>query len=246
MVSGSLGHAAQFMAPVVYLGTHFHYKNQTVWLRLDDPTLEPTTAVDQVFTVKKKAAEPPFILPPKPHYLEKLSTERRARVEYTREWLRNNPEWFQALRQHHLNYTYPNVPETDVCAALYQADFLSDQEQRTLEKFHAATGKKALSSLNQLRNTHYQTLCQRLIGRDFPQQLDTGEPNHYQRFLQQILVGTEPPIDYRREPHLTPQAALARCQQLLQQPQDSDAQQLLQGLSHYLQQLMQDAASTIG
>src|SRR3990167_3478683 len=42
LISGKLGTAAQFQAPVMSLGQHHHYRNQTLWLRLDDENLMKT------------------------------------------------------------------------------------------------------------------------------------------------------------------------------------------------------------
>ncbi|MCV6005808.1 hypothetical protein OFO99_40850, partial [Escherichia coli] len=56
MISGKLGHNQHFQAPVIALGTHSHYKNQTLWLRLDYPIFEQNdhnSLIEQCYVIRK-------------------------------------------------------------------------------------------------------------------------------------------------------------------------------------------------
>src|SRR3989338_11505964 len=57
MVYGKFGSDSNFVAPVIELGSHLHYKNQLLWLLLDETLSEKT------FVIRKKLAEPPIFLP---------------------------------------------------------------------------------------------------------------------------------------------------------------------------------------
>jgi exodeoxyribonuclease-1 len=52
---------------VICLGQHRHYKNQTLWLRLDLPELQNTTKEtikENTWVLHKRFGEPGFLLPP--------------------------------------------------------------------------------------------------------------------------------------------------------------------------------------
>jgi len=53
-VDGKIGSKNNFMAPILSIGGHNVYSNQTLWLRLDDEQLQET-APDEIFVIRKKA-----------------------------------------------------------------------------------------------------------------------------------------------------------------------------------------------
>lgn len=66
MVDSKFGYARNLQAPVMCLGQHWHYKNQTIWLRLDDERIltGDLTQLTELWGVKKRLAEPPFVILP--------------------------------------------------------------------------------------------------------------------------------------------------------------------------------------
>ena len=83
IVHGRLGPGMRYLAPVLELGQHKHYKNQTVWLRLDAPELSKVS-IDQLknhkLTFNRKPAEQQILLPSNPRYDRFLSKRRQQPV----------------------------------------------------------------------------------------------------------------------------------------------------------------------
>jgi exodeoxyribonuclease-1 len=132
LVSHEMGKDNSYQAPVISIGNSFPYSNQTLWLRLDLPELRTTTPdnlADTSWVVRKRVGEPPFILPPHDRYLQRLPEERRNIARDNLKWLSSHPEIFRAIIDFHRNFRYPEIPDLDPDAALYQMGFLSSGEE---------------------------------------------------------------------------------------------------------------------
>ena len=181
MQLGKFGSRNQFQAPVILLGQHFHYKNQSIWLRLDEIDLSKCTLdnfQDYCWTVNKKAGEPGFVLPTKPRYLDKLKETQRKCFQENVKWLSLNPKILQAIRDYYLDYRYPTYPNIDPAARLYTEPFYSHQENAWAREFHANDCSAHL--LQNAPSERVQGLAQRIIARDH---LDTLTPSQQQKYL---------------------------------------------------------------
>ncbi len=226
MVDAKLGYANQLQAPVLGLGSHWHYKNQSIWLRLDDERLlqGEISAMGEFWGLKKRLAEPPFVLLPEPRF-RRYSKETEQLAETTLGLLQAKPKFLEALRQHLLDYKYPECKEADIDAALYLRGFLSESDTQQLQYFHALplSGKAAFRRF--FKNTDLQELALRHLGRFFPEALGVGDRAVFETYL------ASNPVDYQGRPKLNAAEALVRIQTLQQQAKlDAEQKQILEDL----------------
>ena len=129
MLDTKLGSLKSYQAPAVCLGQHWHYKNQSAWIRLDDERLlsGDTALIPELWAVKKKAGEPPFFLLPETRF-NRMDSERQALGQEVLAYLEQNPSFFRAIQESVLDFTFPKHLETDIEAGLYLKGFLSSQE----------------------------------------------------------------------------------------------------------------------
>jgi len=141
MVNGYFGATGKYQAPVISIGDSVPYKNQNLWMRLDQPELQELTSdtIPDSRIIRKRYGEPGIILPPHERFKKPLGLERRAIVDANKKWLQANTELFHEFIQYHRNYRYPLIPDLDADAALYQLDFPSANEKRLQQEFHTAS-----------------------------------------------------------------------------------------------------------
>lgn len=215
LVDGKLGKNNHYLAPVLNLGQHHHYKNQTLWLRLDLENLLKMTInniPEQSYVIRKKAGENRIILPMKPRYLEKLSAERQAIASQNQAWLEKNPELFAALCAYHREYTFPPVPGIDADAALYELGFPSAHEENLMRQFHEVPPAKKMGIANRFSSPIRQEQALRIMGRYFFNELDSENQERYKAYQLQA-IHNDPQlafIDYRGQRKLTLPAALTQ------------------------------------
>lgn len=229
MVHGKIGHQSQFIAPVIYLGKHLHYKNQTLWLRLDDPNLtqtKPDKIAESTRILRKRLAESPIFLPKKERYEKILSPDRQKIIANNTTWLEKNGAIFNDIIAFYQDEKYPAIPERDAEAALYDLDFATTREENLFRQFHRAEPNKKFDIAEQFPNHSRKTLAMRILGRHFPDTLSSDKKNSFQRYVDSIYSNNELPIpiDFRGERKLTVNNALLEID-VLEKRDDLDAQQ---------------------
>ncbi len=211
MVVGNLGTDLKFHAPVISLGQHQHYKNQSLWLRLDTEDLQNTTAetiAENTYVIKKRAAEQQILLPPRERFLKHLSEERLQRSSANKAWLQANPNIFQLICDYHQHYKYPDVPNIDPDAALYSIGFPSSREENLFKQFHEAPPQAKETIADQFPNQIRREQAMRILARFYPETLSENNEGFYNDFLNAIRSSEHAPVDYRGKFHLTHKAAL--------------------------------------
>jgi len=209
LINGRLGAQNNFQCPILFLGQHRHYKNQTVWLRLDSEILSattPETIAENTWTLNKKPAEPNFILPMEERFLTHLTPERRLLLNSNIAWLQANPAIFQAIKDWHLDFKYPVFPNTDSNARLYLDGFLSREDELFCQKFHQAAPEFKTKLAEQAANQTLKILAARIIARNFPDVLSDS--------LNKIKFDAATQIDHQGKPRLSAKLALENIQQL--------------------------------
>ncbi len=244
LVRGKAGAQANFQCPILFLGNHRHYKNQSIWLRLDNEELIQTTDTsikETTRTINKKPGEPNFILP-----LTKntMASERLMLAEKNLAWLQNNSELFEKIIAYHTEYTYPVFPNTDIDASLYLKDsngnsngFWSNEDMFFCDKFHAAPPAEKITALEKMRNPQLKLLAQRIIGRNFPSLLTAQHAQAFAEHMQRVRTRNEDEtlIDYQGNKRLTPQAATAEIEKIRQEKSlTAEDEILLQDFLDYL------------
>ncbi len=202
MIASEFGLRQQFQAPVLGLGHSVPYANQTLWLCLDKPQLRETTpdTIDaNTWVMRKRLGEPGFILPPHDRYWGRLDPAVQAEVEANQKWLRDNPALFAAIGDHHRQFRYPEIPETDLDAALYMRGFMPDAEERICERFHAADLETKIRLTDRFEDPLNRQVARRLLFRNYPDAIPDSINTHRRAFLEDINPSTRERalVDYK-------------------------------------------------
>lgn len=239
IIDGSYGFDQFYQSPVLLLGTHRHYKNKTVWLRLDKPELQTATADNingKTWASFRKTGEDDLLLPHNEHYGKYVTAQRQQIIQESKQFLLQHPELLQKIASYHLEYKYPKVPNIDIDAALYEVGFATDYEQLLCRKFHEAPPEKKYLLLEQFPNENLREQASRILGRHYPEFLPNNEQDIFQAYLQKIgtKIDGERLVDYRGEARLTPQKALEEITELRKNELDNKKLFLLEDLEQYL------------
>uniref|UniRef100_A0A2A4T4Q7 Exodeoxyribonuclease I n=1 Tax=SAR324 cluster bacterium TaxID=2024889 RepID=A0A2A4T4Q7_9DELT len=241
MISPKYGSDRMYQSPLLSIGKSRPYSNQTLWLRLDLPELQETTLenIDETTWVeRKRLGEPGIILPPLPRYWAKLSDERKILVEANKTWLQENPVIFEAIIRYHQEFKYPEIPDLDTDAALYQNGFLSRDEQALSRKFQHAGAEQRLEIIGQFPSAAMRTLASRLLFRNYPEEAPSMMVEEFALYLEQVNPEGDQAalVDYKGGRRTTPLVALHEITELKEQG-DLDLEQLklLEELEEYIQ-----------
>ncbi len=239
LFEGFLGAENKYHCPVLFIGQHRHYKNQSLWLRLDMESLPETTQETLTETTRmlnKKPGEPGFVLPMKERFLQHLTSERLKLAEYNHKWLEKNPGVLHAITEHYLEYKHPVYPNTDVDASLYLTGFKNPVEERFCQNFHAANPKEKANMVEKIQNPAIRTQAIRILGRHFPEVLTSKQAEEFNLYMAKIHPEEEDAmIDFQNKKRLTPQTALQQIDEIRKSKILSEEQQgLLTNLEHYL------------
>jgi exodeoxyribonuclease I len=216
LVDGSFGIERFYQCPVLGLGMHNHYKNQSLWLQLDSVRLAETPLADisqAAFIHRKRFGEQPLLLPLNKRFDKYLSDERCQLIVSNISWLQKNPQHLNEIVRYHKEYKYPEVPNLDVDAALYQNGFIKDTELQLCNRFHMANLLEKIGMIKRFTNPNLRTQAIRVLGRNYPEVLSDDYRQEFVSYLQKIKAGGAV-VDYRNSPHLTPKAGLAIIRQL--------------------------------
>jgi exodeoxyribonuclease-1 len=219
MVLGKLGTDRFFQSIVLALGDHYHYKNQLLWLRLDDKDfsqLTPETLLTHTYVLQKKSGEPGFLLPLKERFMQHISPERLALATANKQWLYEHADFFKQISEHYRSYKYPVLPETDIDASLYINGFWSAQEEAFCRRFSNATPEEKSRLMETITNPKLYALALRIMGRNFPEKLSAKQREEFSHYLQRInpLDESQCIIDFKGGKRLTPTIALKQIDEL--------------------------------
>lgn len=224
IVNAKFGAHHNFIAPVLSLGQHKHYKNQTLWLRLDSEALLETNdnnISETTFAVRKKMAEQVIILPPEERYSQKIQTDRLKLAAENKRRLLNNEKLLHAIADYHLNYKYPLVPNVDIDADLYNQSFPTPYEDKQYRDFHTAKKAEKALAARKISKTTRREQALRIVGRHYPDLLSETEQKDFQEYHE------SKPIDFRGNFKLTWQEAKEQALQLQQEKRLTEQQKKL-------------------
>jgi len=221
MIYSKFGTHCAYQAPVLFLGPHRHYKNQTIWLRLDTLELNQTTENNiskTTYSIRKKLTEPGFILPLKERFTQSIENERLQLAKDNYHWLQQNPNLLKRITDYYCDYKYPTYPETDIEASLYLNGFWNDSEENFCRQFHAASPEKKYTLTSSLKNNKLRQLALRILGRHYPEVMSADQQQEFAAYLDKAVTPDTPLIDYKGEKRLTPLIAYQTSQTLRQDP----------------------------
>lgn len=242
IIDGALGQAQHYQAIAFNMGNHYHYKNQLLWLRLDQEKLKSTqkeSIPETTQIIRKKLGEPHFILPLKERFKQHISEDRLCLAKDNLAWLQKNSDLFTHIREYHADYKYPDYPATDIDARLYLNGFWSTEEEALCREFHKRHAKEKAHLLNQMQqHPRLYILALRLLGRHFPEVLSTGQAQQFSDYMKQVnpSVPDLALIDFQGKKRLTPQCALNEIHELLPTELNDTQRALLNELAHYLKE----------
>lgn len=239
-VDGSFGAKQHYQAYVLSLGRHNHYKNQTLWLPLDQldfSTLNQQSFCQDVWVINKKPGESGFLLPNSERFTKFIDENKKVLIDKNLQWLNDNPQAFLDLMHYHRNYTYPKIHDLDESAALYQNGFLLPHEIQLCAEFHVRDMNGKIALIDDFHNPTLRELAIRYIGRLQPERLTSAQQISYGKYLASVnpQKNSEIPVDYRNKPRYTPKQALSDIKQLQQDATlSAEKRRLLDELNHYI------------
>lgn len=237
LVDGIFGADQNFCAPILRLDTHYHYKNQTCWLRLDTENLSRSTLDDFIqhtWVINKKSAEPGFLLPLNEKYLPKLTTEKKQLLENNLAWLKNNSPVLSAITKHYCDFTYPKYSDIAPEAALYN-QFWNNEQQQQSQQFHRAPDKKKSEIIDRITHPLLKTLAIHALGRCDIALLSDEQREDLESYWEKCNKHPERIIDYKGKQKFSLKQALDEIQTLKNDTKlDSEQCDLLQALETWL------------
>ena len=245
MVWGKIGTKHGYQAPVLSMGPHLHYTNQTLWLRLDLPELREATLdnVDEkVWVFAKKMAEPGFLLPANPERMAKLKMGRQEEIRKNKQWIQDHPVIFEGMMDYFQHRKYPEFPGADVDSALYQKPFWTSEEARLCKQFHQASPQAKGAMIERFHNIDLQNMAIRIVGRHYPEYLPEAYRAKFQSYLNQVLSDSidSLPADFKGEKRL----GYPQVMQVLTELENKsgltvDQKELIAALAGYYHKLLQ-------
>lgn len=176
MVSVSFGADVNYIAPVVYVGRSVPYKNQSLWVRLDRDdlfeSLDDEIGIYELFVIRKKAGDQLFILPTLDRFWERLTPKAAKACEKNLQVIRENSNLFFKTIEYHREYKYPDVPDIDLDADLYQGGFFKPVEKSEISLFHNAEDKSKFTILKKFKSARIRDLASRIMVRNFSEKPD--------------------------------------------------------------------------
>lgn len=248
MTGSKFGGESLYQAPVVYLGDSIPYKNQSLWLRIDQPELRNTVegaVFETTRAVRKRMGEPEIILPPLDRFMGRLSDERKACMDENISWLKRERKNFYAIIKEYCEFRYPDVPNVDPDASLYTNGFLSRDEEKLCASFHRHVRDKGISLVDGFATSHLKHLGLRIFFRNFDRIDFKGYEEDVQKYMDKVNAGNDETamVDYRNERKLTPIKALEQIGEIRKESKenrcDNEQTSLLDDLESYLKDRFQ-------
>jgi exodeoxyribonuclease-1 len=232
LISSEFGGANAHMAPALGLGASTPYPNQRLWLRLDLPELaeaDPAHVPDTTRVVRKKYGEPPLVLPPLPRYWAQLDAPRQALARKNLDRLQQQPRLLAEIVAFHRAYRYPEIPDVDPDAALYDHGFWQKADLAAFDRWHEAPVEARPAQIGHFADPLARVLGRRILFRNFPGPHSESVEKARRAYFDRIHppAGTQAPVDYRGRPRRTPAAAREEIAGLLAQTETTEADRLL-------------------
>ncbi len=221
MVGSEYGADRGYRVPVLHVGESVPYANQTLWLRLDLPELSETTkdtVADTAWVIRKRMGEPGILLPASKRFWEILSPERRKITDENIRWIKENNDLFQEVIRHYALFSYPEIPDLDLDAALYQGGFLSRKEEAACRLFHAADPVGKMAMVKDLPSERTGNAARRILWRNWPEEIPETLRGDFEAYLGRVNPSSHDDAlpDYRGEKRNTPVNAMAEIRELLE------------------------------
>lgn len=214
LVSAAFGPENNYLSPSLCIGASVPYSNQTLWLRLDSEDLmgiagdfEP----EETFVVRKRSADNLIVLPMLDRFVEKIPESVQGRAEKNIQFLNEHSDRLIRYMEFHRHFKYPDIPDIDSDASLYQSGFFSRDEKQQIQMFHSGVEKGDFKVIEALKSPRIIQIAQRILARNYdPDMAAVGD-------IETILNlkdirgddASRPVVGYRNEYKLTCSEAMA-------------------------------------
>lgn len=219
-IDGLMGSNLNFMAPVISLGQHRHYKNQFIFLRLDTENITDSHQNEiqkTTWALRKKLCEPGFILPARGRFLEKLNKEKWELANKNKAWLAENIAILQKIIDYHLDYKYPEVDNVDVDSALYMQGFMTADDIAICQQFHTVSIEKKIDIVQRFSKDYLKELALRIIARNYQEDAEL-----------------KPAKDHKGQQKLTKQLALEKISELEERDLTEEKKKILTSYKNFI------------
>ncbi|MCG8608083.1 exodeoxyribonuclease I, partial [bacterium] len=213
LIDSDFGSKQNYQVPVVFVGDSIPYTNQTIWLRLDLPSLRETVEDnirETTWVIRKKYGQLGLIIPPFERFLVKIDDERWQTVEENKKWLQSHPELLQKIVTYYREFAYPDQPDTDPDALLYQIGFPSYQDEMLCRRFHKAGLDEKAKHAEEFEGEVLRELARRVVFRNYSDLLPDAFKAECENYMRKVNPTSDEEIivDYRGEHRMTPQTCL--------------------------------------
>jgi len=240
LISSEFGADMQFQVPVLFIGDSIPYSNQSLWLRMDLPELRKTTMdtiQETTWVIRKRFGEPGILLPPHKRYVNFMGDNRMLEYKKNSDWIQTNLNLFNTIIKYHRTFRYPEIPNLDADAALYQMGFLTRKTEAICREFHLAALADKIKLISQFQTTETKILATRVIARNFPEALPKNLEKQFIEYLSKVNPQYQENAlaDYKGKARTTPVGALADIREMKKNEALENAQlKLLDELEIYL------------
>lgn len=227
MINGKFGSDDQYISPVIHCGTHQHYKNQSIWLRLDKDNL-----FEENFPIKKRFGEAPIFLPFLDRYLNMIDDQRKNQLQKNLRFLSKHPDEFLSHCQKLQKEKYPAFPTRDIDAGLYDIGFPSRDESLLCQQFHRVSLKEKSNFIEKLK-PNYKEQAIRILGRMNKNLLSPSQKMQFNDYLENKIL-----IDYQGKPKYDLKQATKELEEI-QKNMNLDSQQitLMQSYQKFIERI---------
>jgi exodeoxyribonuclease-1 len=154
-------------------------------------------------------------------------------------WLIAHDRIFKEITMYHQQFRYPEIPDLDPDAALYQLGFLSPAETRACANFHEATPAEKPRLVSRFQREEIRQLAARILFRNYPDHAPSDYGGDFSTYMRRVnaLREEEALQDFKGGRRTTPLEALGGSEQLYRSATHDPAQRrLLAELTKYLRQ----------
>ena len=217
MLDGQFGSQRLYQCPVLGLGAHKHYRNQTLWLKCDQEDLTELNEknLDTLpWIIRKKSGESPFFLPNKPRFMNRLSEAQSEILVRNLKFLGEKPDLLKKLQSYHCEWQYPELPNLPAQANLYQSDFLSPSDLRQCTAFHKATPSQKAALSEKFQRPNLKKLAGNILSKHYSEVASNEQNQDFQSQISKYMQD-EPMLNHQGKPRRTLseiQEAIVQCQ----------------------------------
>jgi exodeoxyribonuclease-1 len=241
MASAAVGPDANYLSPVIPIGSSRSYKNQSLWLRMDTQDilgLDKERKLEETYVVRKRYGDLPVMLPMLDRFERKLPEQSKEQVKKNMTVIEKNESYFNSFVDYHCAFKYPFVPDIDIDADLYQAGFFTADEKKQAQQFHLSSIAEKSTFLSQIPSGRVKQLASRIVIRNFKDSAETIEDACYDQHVKNLGLheNSGSVTGYKEEAKFTSYQAIQEIEQLKKDQTDlsSDQMKMLEWLEGYI------------